>query len=140
MCGARNPCRAHYNRTQTNARERCADSWDGMFFNSFVRGARLSDSEIFMKKVLVTSALPYANGKVHLGHLAGAYLPADIFVRHLRLRGRDVKFICGSDEHGVPITLQALKRKSTPQQVVDEYHKLNGAAFAAADLQFDIWS
>jgi len=73
-----------------------------------------------MKKVLVTSALPYANGKVHLGHLAGAYLPADIFVRHLRLKGCDVKFICGSDEHGVPITLQALKRKTTPQQVVDE--------------------
>ncbi|HYF52462.1 MAG TPA: class I tRNA ligase family protein, partial [Planctomycetota bacterium] len=93
-----------------------------------------------MKKVLVTSALPYANGKVHLGHLAGAYLPADIFVRHLRLKGHDVKFICGSDEHGVPITLNALKRKLTPQQVVDEFHALNGAAFAAADVQFDIWS
>jgi methionyl-tRNA synthetase len=88
----------------------------------------------------VTSALPYANGKVHLGHLAGAYLPADIFVRHLRLKGCDVRFVCGSDEHGVPITLSALKRKSTPQEIVDEYHTLNGAAFAAADVKFDIWS
>src|ERR1700749_3091943 len=118
MCGARNPCRAHYNRTQTNARERCADSWDGMFFNSFVRGARLSDSENAMKKLLVTSALPYANGRVHLGHLAGAYLPADTYVRWQRLKGVDVKFICGSDEHGVPITLSALKRGVTPQQIV----------------------
>ena len=71
------------------------------------------------KKILVTSALPYANGRVHLGHLAGAYLPADIFVRWLRLRGADVKFICGSDEHVVPITLSALKRKCTPQEVVE---------------------
>jgi methionyl-tRNA synthetase len=92
------------------------------------------------KKILVTSALPYANGRVHLGHLAGAYLPADIFVRWLRLRGADVKFICGSDEHGVPITLSALKRKCTPQEVVDEFHKANGEAFAAADVKFDIWS
>jgi methionyl-tRNA synthetase len=93
-----------------------------------------------MKKVLVTSALPYANGRVHLGHLAGAYLPADIFVRWLRLKGVDVRFICGSDEHGVPITLNAHKRGITPQQVVDEFHAANGAAFAAADVKFDIWS
>ncbi|HEY3324311.1 MAG TPA: methionine--tRNA ligase [Planctomycetota bacterium] len=92
-----------------------------------------------MKRYLVTSALPYANGKVHLGHLAGAYLPADIYVRWLRLKGADVRFICGSDEHGVPITLSALKRGVSPQQVVDEYHVLNGAAFAAADVVFDIW-
>ncbi len=92
-----------------------------------------------MKKVLVTSALPYANGKVHLGHLAGAYLPADIYVRWLRLKGNDVRFICGSDEHGVPITLSALKRKCSPQEVVDEYHKLNGDAFASAGIEFDIW-
>lgn len=92
-----------------------------------------------MKKVLVTSALPYANGRVHLGHLAGAYLPADVYVRWLRLKGCDVRFICGSDEHGVPITLTALKRGITPQQVVDEYHALNGAAFEAADVKFDIW-
>jgi methionyl-tRNA synthetase len=92
-----------------------------------------------LKKVLVTSALPYANGKVHLGHLAGAYLPADIYVRWLRLKGNDVRFICGSDEHGVPITLSALKRKCSPQEVVDEYHKLNGDAFASAGIEFDIW-
>ena len=92
-----------------------------------------------MKKVLVTSALPYANGKVHLGHLAGAYLPADICVRWLRLKGCEVCFICGSDEHGVPITLTAMKRGLTPQQVVDEYHALNGAAFEAANVIFDIW-
>ena len=92
-----------------------------------------------MQRVLVTSALPYANGKVHLGHLAGAYLPADIYVRWLRLKGADVRFICGSDEHGVPITLAALKRKVSPQQVVDEYHGPNGAAFEAAGVKFDIW-
>jgi len=92
------------------------------------------------KKILVTSALPYANGRVHLGHLAGAYLPADIFVRWLRLKGNDVRFICGSDEHGVPITLTALKQKCTPQDVVDQFHKANGEAFAAADVKFDIWS
>ena len=92
-----------------------------------------------MSKVLVTSALPYANGKVHLGHLAGAYLPADIYVRWLRLKGVDVLYVCGSDEHGVPITLTALKRGSTPQEVVDEFHKANGDAFAAAQISFDIW-
>ncbi len=98
------------------------------------------DSENEMKKLLVTSALPYANGRVHLGHLAGAYLPADTYVRWQRMKGVDVKFVCGSDEHGVPITLSALKRGITPQQVVDENHEANGAAFAAADVKFDIWS
>lgn len=93
-----------------------------------------------MQKLLVTSALPYANGRVHLGHLAGAYLPADIYVRWQRMKGLDVRFICGSDEHGVPITLSALKRGISPQQVVDENHESNGAAFAAADVKFDIWS
>jgi methionyl-tRNA synthetase len=92
-----------------------------------------------LKKVLVTSALPYANGKVHLGHLAGAYLPADIFTRWQRLKGCDVRFVCGSDEHGVPITLRAMKEGRTPQQVVDEYHTANGRAFEAADVKFDIW-
>lgn len=92
-----------------------------------------------MSKVLVTAALPYANGRVHLGHLAGAYLPADTYVRWRRLKGDDVVFVCGSDEHGVPITLSALKRGCSPQEVVDEYHAANGAAFAAALVQFDIW-
>ena len=92
-----------------------------------------------MGKVLVTAALPYANGRVHLGHLAGAYLPADTFVRWRRLKGDDVLYICGSDEHGVPITLSALKRGCSPQEIVDEFHKANGEAFAAANVRFDIW-
>lgn len=91
------------------------------------------------QKLLVTSALPYANGRVHLGHLAGAYLPADIYVRAQRMKGLDVRYICGSDEHGVPITLSALKRGITPQQVVDENHEANGKAFEAAGVHFDIW-
>lgn len=77
-----------------------------------------------MSRTLVTAALPYANGPVHIGHLAGAYLPADIYVRYLRANGEDVKFICGSDEHGVPITLRARKEGITPQEVVDKYHSI----------------
>jgi len=73
-------------------------------------------------KYLVTSALPYANGKLHIGHLAGAYLPADIFVRYLRLKGEDVIYICGTDEHGTPISITADKEGITPQEVVNYYH------------------
>jgi len=73
-------------------------------------------------KLLVTSALPYANGNLHLGHLAGAYLPADIYVRYQRLKGRDVVYICGTDEHGVPVTISAEKQHKTPKQIVDCYH------------------
>ncbi|MGZ3932279.1 MAG: class I tRNA ligase family protein, partial [Bacteroidia bacterium] len=76
------------------------------------------------KRTLVTAALPYANGPVHIGHLAGCYLPSDIYVRYLRSKGEDVAFVCGSDEHGVPITIKARKEGITPQQVVDKYHKL----------------
>ena len=72
------------------------------------------------KRYLVTSALPYANGPVHIGHLAGVYIPSDIYTRYLRLRGRDVISVCGSDEHGVPITIKARKEGVTPQQIVDE--------------------
>jgi methionyl-tRNA synthetase len=90
-------------------------------------------------KVLITSALPYANGRVHLGHLAGAYLPADIYARWRRLKGDDAVFICGSDEHGVPITLTAIKRGCTPTEVVDEFHVANGKAFESVDVRFDIW-
>ena len=72
------------------------------------------------KRHLVTAALPYANGAVHIGHLAGVYIPADIYVRYLRMRGRDVRFICGSDEHGVPITIKAKQQNCTPQEVVDK--------------------
>jgi len=92
------------------------------------------------KKILVTAALPYANGKIHLGHLAGAYLPADIFVRYQRSMKRDVLFICGSDEHGVPITITAENEKTTPQAVVDRYHMLNKTAFEQFGVSFDNYS
>ena len=92
------------------------------------------------KRHTVTAALPYANGPVHIGHLAGCYLPADIYVRYLRAKGEDVKFICGSDEHGVPITIKAKKEGITPQQVVDKYHKIMGDAFNGFGISFDIYS
>ena len=92
------------------------------------------------KRYLVTAALPYANGPLHIGHLAGAYLPADIYVRYLRLKNADVKFICGSDEHGVPITLRARNEGITPQQVVDKYHKIMGDSFKEFGISFDIYS
>jgi methionyl-tRNA synthetase len=92
------------------------------------------------KRTLVTAALPYANGPVHIGHLAGCYLPADIYVRYLRSIGHDVKFVCGSDEHGVPITIKAKKENITPQAVVDKYHKMMGDAFHEFGILFDIYS
>ncbi|SFH29763.1 methionine--tRNA ligase [Pontibacter chinhatensis] len=91
------------------------------------------------KRYTVTAALPYANGPVHIGHLAGVYLPADIYVRYLRLQNRDVKFICGSDEHGVPITIRAKKEGITPQQAVDKYHELIKKSFADFNISFDIY-
>jgi methionyl-tRNA synthetase len=92
------------------------------------------------KRILVTAALPYANGPVHIGHLAGCYLPADIYVRYQRTRRRDVKFICGSDEHGVPITIRAVKEGITPQQVVDKYHAMIKESFDKMNISFDIYS
>jgi methionyl-tRNA synthetase len=92
-----------------------------------------------LSRYLVTSALPYANGPIHIGHLAGAYLPADIYVRYLRLKGEDVLFICGSDEHGVPITLRARKEGITPQQVVDKYHGIIKKSFEDFGISFDIY-
>jgi len=92
------------------------------------------------KRILITAALPYANGLLHLGHLAGAYLPADIYVRYQRARKRDVLFICGSDEHGVAITVTAEKEKTTPQAVVDRYHPLHKAAFQKFGMSFDHYS
>lgn len=92
------------------------------------------------KRTLVTAALPYANGPVHIGHLAGCYLPSDIYVRYLRSIGHDVKFVCGSDEHGVPITIKAKKENTTPQAVVDKYHKIMGDAFKEFGISFDIYS
>src|SRR5690625_7645185 len=72
----------------------------------------------------VTAALPYANGPLHIGHMAGVYIPADIYVRYLRRKGKDVAFIGGSDEHGIPITIRAKKENTTPQAIVDKYHEL----------------
>jgi methionyl-tRNA synthetase len=92
------------------------------------------------KRHLITSALPYANGPIHIGHLAGVYVPSDIYTRYLRMRGEDVISICGSDEHGVPITLKARKEGITPQEVVDRYHELNKKAFADFGIAFDIYS
>ena len=92
------------------------------------------------KRTLVTTALPYANGPVHIGHLAGVYVPADIYTRYLRLRGEDVVMIGGSDEHGVPITLRARKEGITPQQVVDRYHTIIKDSLAELGVSFDIYS
>ena len=92
------------------------------------------------KRTLVTSALPYANGPVHIGHLAGVYVPADIYVRYLRLKGRPVLFVGGSDEHGVPVTIRARKEGCTPQDVVDRYHNIIKKSFEDFGISFDIYS
>ncbi|GAB3287790.1 methionine--tRNA ligase [Hymenobacter tenuis] len=92
------------------------------------------------QRYTVTAALPYANGPVHIGHLAGVYIPADIYARYLRAQQRDVKFICGSDEHGVPITIRAQKEGVTPQQVVDKYHAIIRDSFRDFGISFDIYS
>ena len=92
------------------------------------------------KRNLITCALPYANGPVHIGHLAGVYVPADIYVRYLRMRGRETLFVCGSDEHGVPITMAARKEGCSPQDIVDKYHNLIKQSFADFGITFDIYS
>jgi methionyl-tRNA synthetase len=91
------------------------------------------------KRHTVTAALPYANGPVHIGHLAGVYIPADIYARYLRLKGKDILYICGSDEHGVPITIRAKKEGISPQEVVDKYHEINKKAFKDLGISFDIY-
>ena len=91
-------------------------------------------------RTLITAALPYANGPVHIGHLAGVYVPADIYARYLRLKGKEVMFVCGSDEHGVPVTIRARKEGITTQQVVDRYHELIKRSFAQFGISFDIYS
>jgi methionyl-tRNA synthetase len=91
------------------------------------------------ERYTITAALPYANGPLHLGHIAGVYLPADIFVRYLRMKGKDVAFICGSDEHGAAITLRAKKEGITPQEIVDKYHAINQKAFSDFHISFDIY-
>lgn len=92
------------------------------------------------KRTTVTAALPYANGPVHIGHLAGVYIPSDIYVRYLRSKGEDVVFICGSDEHGVPITIRAQKESCSPQQVVDKYNAIIAESFDQFGISFDIYS
>lgn len=94
---------------------------------------------IHIKRYLVTSALPYANGPLHIGHLTGAYIPADIYVRYLRLKGEDVKFVCGSDEHGAAITIRAKQEGITPREIVDKYHQINRDAFQQIGISFDIY-
>ncbi|MEL7119590.1 MAG: methionine--tRNA ligase [Bacteroidota bacterium] len=97
------------------------------------------DTSLDNKKYLITSALPYANGPLHLGHLAGAYLPADIYVRYLRLMGRDVVWVCGSDEHGAAITIRAKKEGISPQEIIDKYHTLNKSSFERLGVSFDYY-
>ena len=91
------------------------------------------------KRYLITSALPYANGPKHIGHLAGAYLPADIYVRYLRAKKKDVVYVCGSDEHGAAITIQAMKEKTTPKEIVDKYHTMLKSNMADLGISFDIY-
>ena len=91
------------------------------------------------KRYIITSALPYANGALHLGHLAGAYLPADIFVRFLRLRDKDVVWVCGSDEHGAAITIRAKKEGISPREIIDKYHELNKSTFERLGISFDYY-
>lgn len=107
-----------------------------IFTDCFSTPEEILDKE----KVLVTSALPYANGPIHLGHLSGAYLPADIYVRYKRLKGDDIIYICGSDEHGVPITISADKENVNPNVIIDRYHELNKSAFEKFGMSFDIYS
>ncbi|EIM78372.1 methionyl-tRNA ligase [Nitritalea halalkaliphila LW7] len=100
----------------------------------------LTMSEKTFKRYTITSALPYANGPLHIGHLAGCYVPADTYARYLRLRGRDVAFVCGSDEHGVAITIKARKEGISPQEVVDRYHALMQESFRDFGISFDHYS
>ncbi len=92
------------------------------------------------KRYTITAALPYTNGPVHIGHLAGVYVPADIYARYLRMKGKDVAFVCGSDEHGVPITLKAKAEGTTPQAIVDKYHEIIKKSFAEFGISFDNYS
>ncbi|MDY0086830.1 MAG: class I tRNA ligase family protein, partial [Bacteroidales bacterium] len=92
------------------------------------------------KRYTITSALPYANGPIHIGHLAGVYVPADIYARYLRMKGKDVLFIGGSDEHGVPITIKARKEGVRPQEIVDRYHEMIRDSFERFGISYDVYS
>jgi methionyl-tRNA synthetase len=91
------------------------------------------------KRYTITAALPYANGPLHIGHLAGAYIAADIYARYLRLQGKDVVFVCGSDEHGAAITIKAKKENTTPKEIVDKYHAIIRDSFEQFGISFDIY-
>src|SRR6185312_3808274 len=91
-------------------------------------------------RYLITAALPYANGPSHIGHIAGCYLPADIYVRYLRAKKADVKFVGGTDEHGVPITIRAMKENVSPQHIVDKYYTIIAESFEQMGISFDIFS
>ena len=91
------------------------------------------------KRYLITAALPYANGLKHIGHLAGAYLPADIYVRYLRAKKKDVVYVCGSDEHGTAIPIQAMKEQTTPREIIDKYHQIIKQNFEDLSISFDIY-
>ena len=99
-----------------------------------------TDKDKKYRRYTVTSALPYANGPVHIGHLAGVYVPADVYVRYLRAQGEQVMFIGGSDEHGVPVTIRARKEGITVQEVVDRYHSLIKKSFEDFGISFDVYS
>jgi methionyl-tRNA synthetase len=92
------------------------------------------------KRYTITAALPYTNGPIHIGHLAGVYVPADIYARYLRLQGKDVAFICGSDEHGVAISMKAKKEGITPQEVIDKYDGIIRKSFVDFGISFDNYS
>src|SRR6056297_1816105 len=94
---------------------------------------------LYPKRYLITAALPYANGPLHIGHLAGAYLSADIYTRYLKLMGKDAVFICGSDEHGAAITLRAQKEGVNPQAIIDKYHTQFKATFEGMGIDFDYY-
>src|SRR6056297_2754105 len=91
------------------------------------------------QRYTITAALPYTNGPIHIGYLAGVYVPADIYARYLRLQGKDVLFVCGSDEHGVPITIKAKKEGVSPQDIVDRYHKMIKSSFEEFGIALDYY-
>ena len=100
----------------------------------------MENNDKHFKRYTVTTALPYANGPVHIGHLAGVYIPADTYVRYLRMKGEEVLFVGGSDEHGVPITIKAEKEGCTPQDIVDRYHNIIKDSFEKLGISYDIYS
>jgi methionyl-tRNA synthetase len=110
------------------------------FAESYWKKLKMEQNQSKFKRYTITSALPYANGPIHIGHLAGVYIPADIYTRYLRMKGKDVVFIGGSDEHGVPITIKAQQQKVTPQQIVDKYHGIIKKSFEDFGISFDIYS